>query len=155
MTGDAIAPACDERARNLRIGGEDVAIGGDVLLAFLGRLSGRQRQRRCGSGASISVKRVSAATRVRLFAGDDVLIGVVEIVVADDAGRRFVPLQQREPFGGEVGQKLLQLVLLHAALSIGPAYAFCFSLQLMQDRVHGIAVRRASAIGSPQSRQMP
>ena len=31
----------------------------------------------------------------------------------------------------------------------------CFSLHAMQTRVHGIAFRRASAIGSPQSRQMP
>ena len=31
----------------------------------------------------------------------------------------------------------------------------CFALQPMQTRVHGIALRRAGAIGSPQSRQTP
>ena len=55
---------------------------------------------------------------MRLLAGDDVLVGVVEIVVADDAGRGLVALQQRQPLGGEIGQKLLQLVLLHGV-------AFC------------------------------
>src|SRR6185503_9792764 len=84
---------------------------------------------------------------MRLFSSDDVLVGVVEIVMADHAGRGFVSLQQRQPFSSDLGQKLLQFVLLHAY--------DCFSLQLMQDRVHGIAVRRASAIGSPQSRQTP
>ena len=34
-------------------------------------------------------------------------------------------------------------------------HKFCFSLQLMHTRVHGIALSRASAIGSPQSRHMP
>src|SRR4029079_12079832 len=85
---------------------------------------------------------------MRLFASNDVLIGVVEIVMANHAGRGFVPLQQRQSFRSHIGQELLQLVRLHA-------YEFCCSLQLMQDRVHGIAVRRASAIGSPQSRQTP
>ena len=35
------------------------------------------------------------------------------------------------------------------------AHEFCFSLQVMQTRVHGMAFNRASAIGSPQSRQTP
>ena len=34
-------------------------------------------------------------------------------------------------------------------------YDFCFSLQSIQTRVHGIALSRADAISSPQSRQMP
>ena len=34
-------------------------------------------------------------------------------------------------------------------------HEFCFSLQVMQTRVHGIALSRAGAIGSPQSRQIP
>jgi hypothetical protein len=70
-------------------------------------------------------------------------------------------LQESEPFGGDVGQKLLQFVLVHDVGISGPAeaghydQAFCFSLQAMHTRVHGIAVSRASAIGSPQSRQTP
>ena len=34
-------------------------------------------------------------------------------------------------------------------------HEFCFSLQVMQTRVQGIALSRAGAIGSPQSRQTP
>ena len=41
---------------------------------------------------------------MRFLARDHVLVGVVEIVVADDAGRRFVALKNREPLGGKVGQ---------------------------------------------------
>ena len=37
----------------------------------------------------------------------------------------------------------------------GARYDCCFALHVMQTRVHGIAFRRAAAIGSPQSRQMP
>ena len=56
---------------------------------------------------------------MRLFPSDDVLIGVVEIVVADDAGRGLVALQEREPLAGEIGQELLQVILLHVGI------AFC------------------------------
>ena len=38
---------------------------------------------------------------------------------------------------------------------LGGFHACCFSLQLIHTRVHGIALRRASASGSPQSRQTP
>ena len=34
-------------------------------------------------------------------------------------------------------------------------YTFCFSLHVMQTRVHGMAFSRASAMGSAQSRQAP
>ena len=51
---------------------------------------------------------------------------------------------------------LLQLVaveLLKKGQKVG--HKFCFSLHVMQTRVHGIAFSLASAIGSPQSRHMP
>ena len=38
---------------------------------------------------------------------------------------------------------------------LGGFHALCFSLQVMQTRVHGMAFSRAGAMGSPQSRQMP
>ena len=45
-----------------------------------------------------------------------------------------------------------------AAAEVRPAARvryLCFSLQLIQERVHGIAFSRASAIGSPQSLHTP
>ena len=60
---------------------------------------------------------------------------------------------------GDIGQKLEEFITLHVDLPcpvICDRQALpCFSLQEMQDRVHGIALRRASAIGSPQSLQTP
>jgi hypothetical protein len=37
----------------------------------------------------------------------------------------------------------------------GAGREFCFSLHVMQTRVQGMAFSRASAMGSPQSRQTP
>ncbi|MNC94963.1 hypothetical protein D3C83_119600 [compost metagenome] len=49
--------------------------------------------------------------------------------------------------------ELLPVEFLKEGGQIG--HEFCFSLQLMQTRVQGIAFSRAAAIGSPQSRQAP
>ena len=78
----------------------------------------------CGSAAPSLDERALQPGQMGLFAGDDVLIGVVEIVVADDAGGSLVTLQQREPLAGEIGQELLQVVLLHGV------YAFCVRLSV-------------------------
>ena len=83
---------------------------------------------------------------VRFLARDDVLIRVVDVVVRDVARSGFVLQQQREALDVEVPDESLQ---------VGWSHAFCFSLQVMQTRVHGMAFRRAGAIGSPQSRQIP
>ena len=50
-------------------------------------------------------------------------------------------------------RQLLAMELLQERQQIG--HEFCFSLQVMQTRVHGIALSRAGAIGSPQSRHAP
>ncbi len=83
---------------------------------------------------------------VHFLARDHVLVGVVEVVVADEPGRRLVAAQHPQLVPVELTKEIEQLCGLHA---------LCFSLQVMQTRVHGIAFRRAAAIGSPQSRQMP
>ena len=59
---------------------------------------------------------------------------------------RYIAMQLRDTLEVEVADQLRQCRCAHA---------FCFSLQVMQTRVHGMALRRASAIGSPQSRQIP
>src|SRR5262245_19779874 len=79
------------------------------------------------------------------FAVDDVLIRVVEVVIADRACTRVVTLDERHAPGSEFGQQRLEI----------GHQAFCFSLQEMQTRVQGIASSRASAMSSPQSRQTP
>ena len=83
---------------------------------------------------------------MHVLARDDVLVGVVEIVVADLPRHRDVALAQRE---------LLAVELPEDGEQVGGLHAFCFCLQVMQTRVQGIASSRAGAIGSPQSRQMP
>ncbi len=84
--------------------------------------------------------------QVRLLARDDVLIGIVDVVIGDLTGCGHVSIKRRKTLLIEFAQQRDQLAWLHVA---------CFSLQLMQTRVQGIAFKRASAIGSPQSRQMP
>ena len=84
--------------------------------------------------------------QVHVLAVDDVLVGVVEVVVGDEAGGRDVTLPQGGLVAVQVLEHLEQLAVFHA---------LCFSLQVMQTRVHGIAFKRGAAISSPQSRQMP
>ena len=64
----------------------------------------------------------------------------------DVPGDRLVPFDHGEAFA---------VALLQQGDELGGFHAFCFSLQLMHTRVQGMARSRASAIGSPQSRQMP
>ena len=63
---------------------------------------------------------------------------------ADEPRARLVAQQHRQ---------LLAVELLEQRQQVG--HEFCFSLQVMQTRVQGIAFSRAAAIGSPQSRQTP
>ena len=89
---------------------------------------------------------VAQPAQVHVFAVDDVLVGVVEVVVADEARGRDVALPHRGLVAVELAQELEQF---------GGFHALCFSLQVMQTRVQGIAFSRGRAISSPQSRQMP
>jgi len=81
-----------------------------------------------------------------VLAGDDVLVGVVEDVAAYAAGPGFVPAPERRLVLVDRPQQHQEIAGLHA---------LCFSLQVIQTRVQGIAASRAGAIGSLQSRQIP
>jgi hypothetical protein len=50
---------------------------------------------------------------MRLLAADYVLVRVVEVVVADNAGRGLMPLQQAQTLPREVCQKPAKIVLMH------------------------------------------
>src|SRR4026208_1513361 len=54
---------------------------------------------------------------MRLFAGDDVLIRVVEVVVTDHARSRLVTLDERDTVGGDRGQQRSEFVLLHVFIT--------------------------------------
>ena len=135
---DAGPPAIDKGLRLARI-----------LLDDRAHL-GRRPIARCdpipavGTLASKLDNRLRHPGELCLLAIDDVLIRVVGVVVADDARARGVP-QNR-------GQ-LVSIEFLEQRQQV--RHAFCFSLHLMQTRVHGMAFNRAGAIGSPQSRQIP
>ena len=76
--------------------------------------------------------------------------------VGDPSPVRWLVVLPDEPGAGLVAQEprqRLAVELLQNGQDV--VHAFCFSLQLMQTRVHGIARSRASAIGSPQSRHTP
>ena len=90
--------------------------------------------------------RVTNPAQLHVLAIDDVLIGVVEVVIGDEACAGDVALLERGLVAIELAKQFEQC---------GRFHAFCFSLQVMQTRVQGMALRRAGAIGSPQSRQTP
>lgn len=83
---------------------------------------------------------------MRFFAGEEVLVRIVDVVLTDMASRGLM-------IGHEA--QTVAVALLKKRKQLGRFHALCFSLQLMHTRVHGIAWSRASAIGSPQSRQTP
>ena len=82
--------------------------------------------------------------KLHVFAVDDVLIRIVDVVLPDQPRARLVAQHHRQ---------LLAVKLLEERQQI--VHALCFSLQVMQTRVQGIAFSRGSAIGSPQSRHTP
>ena len=65
----------------------------------------------------------------------------------------YCPMNRAVRLMPEQHLQLFPVKFLKQAQQIG--HKPCFSLHAMQTRVHGIALRRASAIGSPQSRQTP
>ena len=65
----------------------------------------------------------------------------------------YWPMSRARRLMAQQRGELVAVELLEQREQIG--HAFCFSLQVMQTRVHGMAFSRASAIGSPQSRQTP
>jgi hypothetical protein len=79
-----------------------------------------------------------------LLAVDDVLIRVIGVVLRDRSGAGLVSRQDGQLLAVEFQQQLQQV-----------AHEPCFSLHVMQSLDHGIAFSRASAIGSPHSRQTP
>ena len=81
-----------------------------------------------------------------VLAAEHLLIDVIGLVRGHEAGARL-------PLGDEVGGFAMKV--LKKSGQLGGRHALCFALQVMQTRVHGIAFSRASAMGSPQSRQIP
>ena len=77
--------------------------------------------------------------------------------IEDDLRHVFVAHQQADALEIDVADQVRQALFAQgfAFRLLFRPYAFCFSLQVMQTRVQGMALRRASAIGSPQSLQMP
>ena len=88
---------CTNAPRSLRVVVEDAAIRADFdLLAFFAHLRAPESLSAAGgSGTSNSAKRILQPLQMRLLAADDVLVGVVEVVVAHDAGAGFVTLEDR------------------------------------------------------------
>ena len=80
------------------------------------------------SAAEIADRRLEPR-KLRGLAVDDVLVGVVGVVLPDQAGARLVPDERRE---------LLAVELLQERQQVG--HALCFSLQAMHTRVHGNGV---------------
>ena len=105
---DLCAPPIHERLELLRIVLEHGPEGRwfDLLPGLPDR-----RHRQCGRGlgrwSSQFGQRRMHPGQMRLFAVDDVLIRVVEVVMAHDSCTGFVPLEKRQPFGGKLGQGLL------------------------------------------------
>ena len=138
---DAGRPALDELFRRVAVRGDDRPLR---LLALARRLEVRdrlllRRAAEVGDG-------VLQPADVHVVAVDDVLVGVVEVVVGDVPRRGDVAVAQRQLVAIERREELEQFAGVHE---------LCFSLQVMQTRVHGMAFSRAGAIGSPQSRQIP
>ena len=74
------------------------------------------------------------------------LVGVVRVVISDRTRLHLTRLNEVEDVAIELLKKSEQL---------GRGHEACFALQVIQTRVQGMALSRASAIGSPQSRQTP
>ncbi len=90
--------------------------------------------------------RVAQPLQVHFLAAEHLLIAVVRVVGRDRPRVGLPRLEQLERVSMELVEERQQL---------GGAHEFCFALQVMQTRVHGMAFSLASAIGSPQSRQTP
>ena len=137
---DPRAPAIDEGLRVARVLFEDGVRGGGGLAL------GRSRAGSPTSATAPPSSAIAVATHVSciFLAVDDVLVSVVGVVLPDQPRAGLVLQQHRQ---------LLAVEFLEKRQQIG--HEFCFSLQVMQTRVHGMAFSRAGAIGSPQSRHTP
>ncbi len=109
------------------------------------RVTCRPRRDVVDVGAGVG-QRVPQPVQVHVLTRDRVLVGVVEVVVAHDLRGGDVALAHVQLLAVELPQETDELVGGHA---------LCFSLQVMQTRVQGIALSLASAISSPQSRHTP
>ena len=139
---DARPPALDHR------------LGGPGVLLEQGLHRRRPRRDRFGRGRGRSRfgaaefgNRLRQPRQLHVVAIDDVLVGVVGVVLADQPRVRHVLNHRRQLLAMKLFNQRQRRRLR--------GHEFCFSLQVMQTRVHGIALSRASAIGSPQSRQTP
>ena len=84
--------------------------------------------------------------QVNILTSKDLLVRVVGVVR---------PHRPRIGLARQHQLKRIAVKVLQQSEQFGGGHAFCFSLQVMQTRVHGMAFKRASAMGSPQSRQTP
>src|SRR5262249_39251321 len=125
---DARPPAVDERLRVAGILVEDRTRDVAAAVAIASRRFGLI----VGHGPAEIRDRLPPPGELRVLAVDDVLVSVVLVVLRDEA-RTGLVLQE----GGE----LLAVELLQQRDQV--AHEFCFSLQVMQTRVHGIALSRA------------
>jgi len=112
-------------------------------IAFLAGRVARLRRHLGHRGAQL-LDRLGNPGQLHVVAVDDVLVGVVGVVLDDEARSRLMTQIHRQLVAVEVLQQRDEV-----------AHVVCFSLQVMQTRVHGIALSRAAAIGSPQSRHWP
>ncbi len=138
---DSRAPLFDGRPREIAVGGENglLRLGAFARCLDLGFGHFVWTAAHVGDG-------VVQPPDLRVFASNHVLVRVVDLIVPDVTGGGDVPLSQAEFVPVKLPQELQQFGRLHE---------LCFSLQVMQTRVHGIAFSRAGAIGSPQSRHTP
>ena len=91
--------------------------------------------------------RISAQALVGLLDSEKLPCRLISNEPLPGLGTQFAVLVPQEL------RQLLAIEILEQRKDVG--HEFCFSLQVMQTRVQGIALSRAGAIGSPQSRHIP
>ena len=89
---------------------------------------------------------VGQPLKVHVLPPQHLLVGVVRVVISDRTRVHLTRLNEVE----DVRDRTLE-----EGEQLGRGHEACFALQVIQTRVQGMAWSRASAIGSPQSRQMP
>ena len=115
----------------------------------MGHLLGYARVSTTDQDASLQIDALGAAGCYRVFV--DTMSGSLQHrpeldKLLDQLRPGDMARAERRLFAVEVAQQLQQF---------GGFHEFCFSLQVMQTRVQGIAFSRGAAISSPQSRQIP
>ncbi len=137
---DAGHPSIDEGLLAADVGfhQRSAAVAGAVPRLALGR-----RLDRCSAER---LDRVGQPPEMHVLAAQHLLVAVVGIVGLDRSRIRQPRVEQLER---------LPVELLKQCLQLGGGHEFCLALQVMHTRVQGMALRRASAMGSPQSRHTP